>query len=132
MSCLCTHIIVNGDIMYLFSLIHFDVLATHSYRRSIKRTISTAWMLHKIVLPPFKNFVGRLSLRPFETSYRVTSETRIQKKSTWTTRTNGRIRLDSRRLNGDRKRVGSRTRVEARPQSETNRREEGQTCQHSR
>jgi len=108
------------------------VSATHSYCCPIKRTISTAWVLHKIVSPPFKNFVGRLSLRPLETWYRVASETRIRKKSTWTTRTNGRIRLDSRRLNGDRKRVGSRTRVEARPQSETNRREEDQTCQHSR
>jgi len=90
------------------------VSTTHSYCCSIKRTISTAWVLHKIVSPPFRNFVGRLSLRPLETWYRVASETRIRKKSTWTTRTNGRIRLDSRRLNGDRKRVGSRTKVEAR------------------
>lgn len=55
-------------------------------------------------------------------------ETRIRKKSTWTTRTNGGIRLDSRRLNEDRRRLGTGTRVEAGPQSETNRREEGRAC----
>lgn len=92
---------------------------------------NTARALHKMVSSsPIRNFAGHLFGPSKLSPYRVASETR--KKSTWTTRTNGGIQLGSRRLNEDRKRVGSRTRVEARPQSETNRREEGQACQHSR
>lgn len=119
--------------IYLNALIflcirYFNCFGCSQLLLSNKKAINTVLDItqNSFVISLIKNFVGHLWLWPLETSYQVTNKTWIRMKSTWTTRTNGGIRLDSRRLNEERKRLRSRTRVEARPQSETNRREGGQ------
>lgn len=125
---------IKLDVKYIcFSLPRFRfVLTVRVYRckgnnafGALRETVSSSLI---------RNFVGHPS-GPSKTppvSGRERSAPGAERKVRGLRRTNGGIQLGSRRLNEDRRRVGSGTRVEARPQSETNRREEGQACQHSR
>jgi len=73
-----------------------------------------------------RNFADRLSL----SASRNSRDRRrgVERKVHGLRGTNGGIRLDSARLNEDRRRAGTGTRTEAGPQSETNRREGGWAC----